>query len=98
MGLFVYARSQDPVHYFAVRAFVGAPARFEDAASGAANATLAAWLAECGALPDGGFYRVSQGREVGHDAIIELRVDAGGDVWSGGRAVAVVTGTLDWPD
>ena len=98
MGLFVYARSQDPVHYFAVRAFGGAPARFEDAASGAANATLAAWLAECGALPDGGFYRVSQGREVGHDAIIELRVDAGGDVWSGGRAVAVVTGTLDWPD
>ncbi len=99
MGLFVYARSTDPVYYFAVRAFVGAPARFEDAASGAANATLAAWLAERGALPDdpGGFYRVSQGREVGHDAIIELQVDADGEVWSGGRAVAVVTGALDWP-
>jgi len=100
MGLFVYARSDDPVYYYAVRAFVGAPARFEDAASGAANATLAAWLAERGALPDlpGGFYRVSQGREVGHDAIIELSVDADGEVWSGGRAVAVVTGALDWPD
>ena len=100
MGLFVYARSSDPVYYFAVRAFVGAPARFEDAASGAANATLAAWLAERGALPGepGGFYRVSQGREVGHDAIIELQVDADGEVWSGGRAVAVVTGGLDWPD
>ncbi|MBN8264193.1 MAG: PhzF family phenazine biosynthesis protein [Xanthomonadales bacterium] len=99
MGLFVYARSSDPVYYFAVRAFVGAPARFEDAASGAANATLAAWLAERGALPGepGGFYRVSQGREVGHDAIIELQVDAEGEVWSGGRAVAVVTGNLDWP-
>ncbi len=99
MGLFVYARSDDPVYYYAVRAFVGAPAQFEDAASGAANATLAAWLAERGALPDlpGGFYRVSQGREVGHDAIIELSIDADGDVWSGGRAVAVVTGTLDWP-
>ena len=100
MGLFVYARSDDPVYHFAVRAFVGAPAQFEDAASGAANATLAAWLAERGALPDhpGGFYRVSQGREVGHDAIIELRIDADGDVWSGGRAVAVVTGMLDWPE
>ncbi|HWS78221.1 MAG TPA: PhzF family phenazine biosynthesis protein [Thermomonas sp.] len=100
MGLFVYARSEDPVYHFAVRAFVGAPAQFEDAASGAANATLAAWLAERGALPDlpGGFYRVSQGREVGHDAIIELSVDADGEVWSGGRAVAVVTGRLDWPD
>ena len=100
MGLFVYARSEDPVYHYAVRAFVGAPAQFEDAASGAANATLAAWLAERDALPDlpGSFYRVSQGREVGHDAIIELRIDADGDVWSGGRAVAVVTGTLDWPE
>lgn len=100
MGLFAYARSEDPVYHFAVRAFVGAPARFEDAASGAANATLAAWLAERGAFPDspGGFYRASQGREVGHDAIIELSLDAQGDVWSGGRAVAVVTGVLDWPE
>ena len=98
-GLFVYARSDDQVYHYAVRAFVGAPAQFEDAASGAANATLAAWLAERGALPDlpGGFYRVSQGREVGHDAIIELGIDDAGDVWSGGRAVAVVTGHLDWP-
>ena len=99
MGLFVYARSTDPVYYYAVRAFVGAPARFEDAASGAANATLAAWLAERDALPSsGGFYRVSQGREVGHDAIIELTVDADGEVWSGGRAARVVTGELEWPD
>ena len=98
MGLFAYARSVDPVHYFAVRAFVGSPAQFEDAASGAANATLAAWLADQDALPStDGFYRVSQGREVGFDAIIELQVDAAGDVWSGGRAVTVVEGAMDWP-
>lgn len=97
MGLFVYARSRDPVYHYAVRAFVGAPAQFEDAASGAANATLAAWLAARGALPGaGGFYRVSQGREVGHDAIIELTVDAAGDVWSGGRVCSVVSGQLAW--
>ena len=97
MGVCAFARSDDPVYYLAVRAFVGAPARFEDAASGAANATLAAWLAERGALPgDGGFYRVSQGREVGYDAIIELEVDAAGDVWSGGRCRTVVQGRLDW--
>src|SRR5690606_10691492 len=76
MGLCAYARSDDPVYYLAVRAWVGAPAQFEDAASGAANATLAAWLASQDALPgDSGFYRISQGREVGHDAIIELQVD-----------------------
>lgn len=46
---------------------------------------------------DDGVYRVSQGREVGFDAIIELTVDADDEVWSGGRAVPVVAGTLDWP-
>ena len=97
MGLCVYARSNDPVYYLAVRAWVGAPAAFEDAASGAANATLAAWLTSQDALPgDTGFYRVSQGREVGHDAIIELQVDADGEVWSGGRVVTVVEGHIDW--
>lgn len=98
MGLCAFARSDDPVYYLAVRAWVGAPAQFEDAASGAANATLAAWLASQDALPgDSGFYRISQGREVGHDAIIELRVDADGDVWSGGRVQSVVEGRIDWP-
>jgi PhzF family phenazine biosynthesis protein len=97
MGLCVFARSDDPVYYLAVRAWVGAPARFEDAASGAANATRAAWLADRDALPgDSGFYRISQGREVGHDAIIELTVDADGEVWSGGRVCSVVRGELDW--
>jgi PhzF family phenazine biosynthesis protein len=97
MGVCAYARSDDPVYYLAVRAWVGAPAQFEDAASGAANATLAAWLASQNALPgDGGFYRISQGREVGHDAIIELTVDAAGDVWSGGRVCTVVEGGLRW--
>jgi PhzF family phenazine biosynthesis protein len=97
MGLCVFARSDDPVYYLAVRAWVGAPAQFEDAASGAANATLAAWLASQDALPSAdGFYRISQGREVGHDAIIELQVDDDGEVWSGGRACTVVKGHIAW--
>jgi PhzF family phenazine biosynthesis protein len=96
MGLCVFARSDDPVYYLAVRAFVGAPGQFEDAASGAANATLAAWLASQDALPSpDGHYRISQGREVGHDAIIELTV-ADGEVWSGGRVCSVVRGEIDW--
>ena len=62
-----------------------------------ANASLAAWLASRDALPgDDGRYRISQGREVGHDAIIELHVDADGDVWSGGRVQTVVDGMLHW--
>jgi PhzF family phenazine biosynthesis protein len=97
MGLCVFARSDDPVYFLAVRAWVGAPAQFEDAASGAANATLAAWLASQDALPgNDGRYRISQGREVGHDAIIELYVDEEGDVWSGGRVCSVVDGEIRW--
>ena len=97
MGLCAFARSDDPVYFLAVRAWVGAPGQFEDAASGAANATLAAWLASQNALPGhDGRYRISQGREVGHDAIIELHVDGEGEVWSGGRVCGVVNGNIDW--
>ena len=82
---------------FAVRAFVGNGRRFEDAASGAANAVLAAWLDQRDALPGGTrAYTVSQGREIGFDARLDLRLDAAGDVWSGGEVRTVVRGTLDW--
>lgn len=97
MGLCVFARCADKKYDLAVRAFVGQPAQVEDAASGAANATLAAWLHEAGALPRAdGRYVVSQGREVGHDARLHLRVDEDGEVWSGGQVQTVVRGTLDW--
>ncbi|WP_313241945.1 PhzF family phenazine biosynthesis protein [Stenotrophomonas sp.] len=97
MGVFAYARSQEPAYDLAVRAFVGNGRRFEDAASGAANAVLAAWLDGRGALPrDEPRYVVSQGREVGHDARLSLHIDAGGDVWSGGQVQTVIRGTLDW--
>jgi PhzF family phenazine biosynthesis protein len=108
MGLCVFARAAFAQAAFAqttaardydlaVRAFVGAPARFEDAASGAANATLAAWLAHNDALPGrGGRYVVSQGREVGFDARLQLHVDDEGEVWSGGQVCNVVRGQIDW--
>ena len=98
MGLCVFARSGNPAYALAVRAWVGQTACFEDAASGAANATLAAWLAARDALPgEGGRYRISQGREVGFDATIELQVEEAGDVWSGGQVQTVIEGWLDWP-
>ncbi|HZX80367.1 MAG TPA: PhzF family phenazine biosynthesis protein, partial [Lysobacter sp.] len=98
MGVCAFARADAGHDYdLVVRAFVGAPAQFEDAASGAANATLAAWLAQNDRLPGhGGRYVVSQGREVGFDARLQLHVDAAGDVWSGGHVRTVVTGTIDW--
>ena len=110
MGLCAFARADAGHDYdLVVRAFVGAPAQFEDAASGAANATLAAWLKHCDALPGrddpeqgdpatgSRRYTVSQGREVGFDARLQLRVDGDGEVWSGGQVCNVVRGTIDWP-
>jgi PhzF family phenazine biosynthesis protein len=97
MGLCVFARCEGRDYDLVVRALVGHPAQVEDAASGAANATLAAWLHHADALPHAnGRYVVSQGREVGHDARLELRVDAEGEVWSGGQVQTVVRGQLDW--
>jgi PhzF family phenazine biosynthesis protein len=97
MGLCVFARCVGRDYDLVVRALVGHPAQDEDAASGAANATLAAYLHERGELPRAdGRYVVSQGREVGHDARLELRVDAEGEVWSGGQVQTVVRGTIDW--
>jgi len=99
MGVFAYARAAPGSDWdLAVRAFVGLGRRFEDAASGAANAVLAAWLDERGALPGHDRrYRVSQGREIGADARLELSIDADGEVWSGGQVQTVIRGTLDWP-
>jgi len=98
MGMFAYAFSDGSEGFdLAVRAFVGNGRRFEDAASGAANAVLAAWLDLRGVLPRGREpYEVSQGREVGHDARLTLRVDEDGEVWSGGQVQTVISGTIDW--
>jgi len=97
MGVCAYARCQGQDYDLAVRAFVGASGPFEDAASGAANAALAAWLASRDALPGAdGRYVVSQGREVGHDARLHLHVDPNGDIWSGGQVQTVIRGEIDW--
>ncbi len=97
MGVFAYARASGQAYDLAVRAFVGNGRRFEDAASGAANAVLAAWLDQRKALPGrDGRYVVSQGREVGHDALLTLSVDSAGEVWSGGQVQTVIDGRIDW--
>lgn len=98
MGVFAHARAAGADFDIAARAFVGNGRRFEDAASGAANAVLAAWLDSRGALPRAGRrYLVSQGREVGFDARLELAIDEAGEVWSGGEVQTVIRGEIDWP-
>jgi PhzF family phenazine biosynthesis protein len=96
MGLCVFARGAQRHEQLVVRAFPAGVGIVEDPASGAANGLIAAYIAH--AEPHGtlaGGYQVSQGREMGHDARLVVRID-GRTVWVGGRSHTVVDGTLDW--
>ncbi|RDZ29321.1 PhzF family phenazine biosynthesis protein [Lysobacter silvisoli] len=97
VGLAVYAYADATDHQLAVRAFCPADNIPEDPVTGSANASIAAQLAQAGALPSGGSgYVASQGRELGRDGRIEVRVDEDGEVWIGGRVQAVIRGRADW--
>lgn len=96
LGLCGFARTgTDPA--LVVRAFPAGVGIAEDPASGAANGLIAAWLRHTepeGPLARG--YRVSQGREMGHDALVELHCEADGAIWVGGRSLAIVRGEVEW--
>ena len=92
-------RDESQPYDLVVRAFPAGVGIVEDPASGAANGLIAAYIAQRepqGSLARG--YRVSQGREMGHDATIEVRIDAreGGEaaVWVGGRSHTIIDGVL----
>jgi PhzF family phenazine biosynthesis protein len=97
LGLCVFARSTAADHDLVVRAFPAGVGIVEDPASGAANGLVAAYLAD--SEPDGPLgrgYRVSQGREIGHDASILIRID-GAAIWVGGQTQTVIDGSAYWP-
>ena len=97
LGLCVFARTGARADGLVVRAFPLGVGIAEDPASGAANAAIAAFLDEAQALAAlGTRYRVSQGREIGHDATLELAIDPDHEVWAGGRCQTVVRGELRW--
>lgn len=96
MGLCVFARSDCADHELVVRAFPAGVGIVEDPASGAANGLIAAYIA--GFEPDGSLangYRVSQGREIGHDAAITINV-RDGTVWVGGKTNTIISGQATW--
>lgn len=78
-----------------VRAFVPADGIPEDPVTGSANAAIAAWLHANDALPATRF-RSSQGRELGRDGVVDIEVDAQGEVWIGGCTQTIIEGRLTW--
>jgi PhzF family phenazine biosynthesis protein len=98
LGLCLFARCVGARYDVVVRAFPAGVGIAEDPASGAANGLIAGYIAmgqPQGALARG--YRVSQGREMGHDARISVAIDADASVWVGGPTCTVIRGELDWP-
>jgi PhzF family phenazine biosynthesis protein len=98
MGLCAFARCDRADYQLVVRAFPAGVGIVEDPASGAANGLIGAYIAQCdpgSSLARG--YRVSQGREIGHDAVIDIEFDASAAVWVGGRTHTVIDGALRWP-
>jgi PhzF family phenazine biosynthesis protein len=104
MGLCVFARSlaapgtdqHRAGYHLVVRAFPAGVGIVEDPASGAANGLIAAYIARTDpacALAHG--YTVSQGREIGYDARLTVRIE-GAATWVGGHSHTVIDGTLDW--
>lgn len=97
LGLCIFAAGAHSETDLVVRAFPLGVGIDEDPASGAANAAIAAFLHETGQLADIGYsYRVSQGREIGRDAILTLEVDDENQVWVGGDCKTVIRGRLQW--
>jgi PhzF family phenazine biosynthesis protein len=95
VGFAVFAR--DGAGGLAVRVFCPADGIPEDPVTGSANASIGALLHARGALRElGTSYRVSQGREVGRDGHIDVRIDDDGEVWIGGTTRTVIRGTLAW--
>lgn len=96
LGLAVFARAQAPGPAWVVRVFCPGDGCGEDPVTGSAQASIATALLQAGRLRRGEAYTASQGRELGRDGRVQVRVDASGAVWIGGRVQAVVRGTLEW--
>ena len=100
VGLSVFGRAENADYAIAVRAFCPGHGIPEDPVTGSANAAIGSYLHSHGTLDAiGAHYRASQGRELGRDGYVTVRVDrATGAVEIGGQSVTCVDGIMQLPD
>lgn len=89
-GLTVFAPDGDGV---VVRSFAPADGIAEDPVCGSGNGAVAAYRLCAGQIRDGDGYRASQGREVGRDGVIDIRI-VGDQVHVGGQCVTCLSGSI----
>ncbi|MCU0898229.1 MAG: PhzF family phenazine biosynthesis protein [Burkholderiales bacterium] len=96
-GVTVFGRQSGIDARLRVRSFAPAEGVPEDPVCGSGNVSVAAYLRETGQLgPVGALYTASQGREVGRDGRVHLRVDERGTrIALGGAAITCIDGSID---
>lgn len=93
-GLTVYAKAQD--QSLLVRSFAPADGVAEDPVCGSGNAAVAAYRLRLGQVAAGSNYAVSQGRQVGRDGKVKVRIE-GDSIHVGGECVTVMDGIVHLP-
>lgn len=90
-GMTVYA--EKPEGGIVVRSFAPADGIAEDPVCGSGNGAVAAYRLKAGQVSAGSLYMASQGRQVGRDGHVRVRIE-GDAVHVGGDCVTVVDGTF----
>lgn len=94
-GISVFGRNGDADGGIEVRSFAPSGGVDEDPVCGSGNGAVAVFQRDRGLLGAGGArYVASQGRCIGRDGKIEVRVEANGDVFVGGACVTGIDGVL----
>ena len=93
-GLTVFATGQDGD--LMVRSFAPADGVAEDPVCGSGNAAVAAYRLRLGQISAGSRYAVSQGRQVGRDGKVRVRIE-GDSIHVGGECVTVMEGIVRLP-
>ena len=89
-GATLYAAQGDRV---VVRSFAPGDGIPEDPVCGSGNGAVAAYRLALGQIGDGSAYRASQGRQLGRDGWIDIRIDRA-DIHVGGECVTCVRGEV----
>jgi PhzF family phenazine biosynthesis protein len=76
-----------------VRSFAPSDGLMEDPVCGSGNGAVAAYRLNAGAINDGDAYLASQGRQVGRDGRVSVRID-GANIHVGGACVTCVEGVF----
>ena len=89
-GLTVFAIKGDGI---VVRSFAPTDGLMEDPVCGSGNGAVAAYRLHCGTISDGSTYFASQGRQMGRDGYVNVRID-GADIHIGGACLTCVDGVF----